>query len=127
MPNLAEILRTLTKKAARGYRGHPMVTVAFYGPTNEVASKVVVALILEADADPVSLERAFSHEGDVRADLAAMTQVHAFVRTHNPTTVGMPNVIIGCPHEEGIDYPEGTECPQCPFWRGRDRWKELPH
>jgi hypothetical protein len=28
----------------------------------------------------------------------------------------------GCPHEEGIDYPEGEPCPQCPFWTHRDRW-----
>jgi hypothetical protein len=30
--------------------------------------------------------------------------------------------IIGCPHEEGIDYPEGSMCPKCPFWSSRDRW-----
>jgi hypothetical protein len=29
-----------------------------------------------------------------------------------------PNRIIGCPHEEGIDYPLGRTCPQCPFWAG---------
>jgi hypothetical protein len=27
--------------------------------------------------------------------------------------------VIGCPHEEGIDFPEGQECPYCPFWRGK--------
>jgi len=26
------------------------------------------------------------------------------------------------PHEEGIDYPEREACPQCPFWKGRDRY-----
>lgn len=30
--------------------------------------------------------------------------------------------IIGCPHEEGIDYPDGQVCPQCPFCAHRDRW-----
>jgi hypothetical protein len=35
----------------------------------------------------------------------------------------MPEAIIGCPHEEGTDYPEGEACPQCPFWQGRDRFK----
>jgi hypothetical protein len=30
--------------------------------------------------------------------------------------------ILGCPHEEGVDYPEGSVCPSCPFWAGRDRW-----
>jgi hypothetical protein len=30
--------------------------------------------------------------------------------------------IIGCPHEEGDDYPEGEPCPMCDFWKNRDRW-----
>lgn len=29
--------------------------------------------------------------------------------------------VFGCPHEEGIDYPEGASCPHCPYWAGRDR------
>jgi hypothetical protein len=29
---------------------------------------------------------------------------------------------IGCPHEEGKDYPLGENCPQCPYWANRDRW-----
>jgi hypothetical protein len=36
--------------------------------------------------------------------------------------VTMTDRIIGCPHEEGIDYPEGECYPLCPFWAGRDRW-----
>ena len=36
-------------------------------------------------------------------------------------SVVMTDRIIGCPHEEGIDY-EGDTCPVCPFWAGRDRW-----
>ena len=36
-------------------------------------------------------------------------------------SVVMTDRIIGCPHEEGIDY-EGVTCPACPFWAGRDRW-----
>lgn len=24
--------------------------------------------------------------------------------------------------EEGIDYPDGEACPQCPYWAGRDRF-----
>jgi hypothetical protein len=37
----------------------------------------------------------------------------------------MTQEIIGCPHEEGIDYPEKEDCPQCPFWKGRDRWASV--
>jgi len=34
----------------------------------------------------------------------------------------MTDRIIGCPHEEGIDYPEGQKCAQCPLWASRDRF-----
>jgi hypothetical protein len=33
----------------------------------------------------------------------------------------MVDRIIGCLHEEGIDY-HGPTCPLYPFWAGRDRW-----
>jgi hypothetical protein len=26
---------------------------------------------------------------------------------------------MGCPHEEGEDFPEGGDCPFRPFWRGK--------
>ena len=34
--------------------------------------------------------------------------------------------IIGCPHEEGMDYPLGRTCPRCPFWAGIDRFTHEP-
>jgi hypothetical protein len=45
-----------------------------------------------------------------------------FIQGHGAKSVAMMERIIGCPHEEGIDYPEGEVCPRCPFWAGRDRW-----
>ncbi|HEY2587148.1 MAG TPA: hypothetical protein VGI81_15480 [Tepidisphaeraceae bacterium] len=32
---------------------------------------------------------------------------------------GPPTASSGCPHEEGIDFPLGQECPFCPFWHGK--------
>jgi hypothetical protein len=46
----------------------------------------------------------------------------AFIEQHTAKTVVVADRIIGCPHEEGIDYPEGKQCPACPFWASRDRW-----
>ena len=28
-------------------------------------------------------------------------------------------IVVGCPHEEGIDFPLGGDCPLCPFWNGK--------
>jgi hypothetical protein len=40
----------------------------------------------------------------------------------------MVEEIFGCPHEEGIDYPEGDFCPECTYWKGRDRFSgEIVH
>jgi len=45
-----------------------------------------------------------------------------FVREHGVKSIAMMDRIIGCPHEEGKDYPDGEVCPECPFWANRDRW-----
>ena len=44
-----------------------------------------------------------------------------FIQDHGALSVIMTNDIIGCPHQEGIDY-DGEWCPVCEFWRGRDRF-----
>ncbi|HET6891856.1 MAG TPA: hypothetical protein VFH31_12195 [Pyrinomonadaceae bacterium] len=49
-------------------------------------------------------------------------EIVRFITLHGVLPVVMTDRIIGCPHEEGVDYPEGEVCPECPYWRGRDRW-----
>ena len=112
--------KALAKKAKRGYRGYPVVTVAFYGPNEQRATKVAVSVVPAEGAEPTTLERWFS-ERDARQDPAIAKRVLAFVRQHGARTVVMADRILGCPHEEGVDY-EGSWCPNCPFWIGRDRF-----
>jgi len=45
-----------------------------------------------------------------------------YLGAHGVRSVVMADRILGCPHEEGTDYPEGEVCPHCPFWANRDRW-----
>jgi hypothetical protein len=45
----------------------------------------------------------------------------ALFERHGVKSVVMTDGIIGCPHEEGVDY-QGPTCPHCPFWAGRDRF-----
>jgi hypothetical protein len=111
----------LAKKAKAGNRGYPLGTVAFYGPDNLRASKAAVGVVVAAEA--VSVMRTWiSERGDVRHDDAIGAEIAEFLRRHGVRSVAMTQTIIGCPHQEGIDYPEGEACPQCPFWKGRDRW-----
>ena len=48
-----------------------------------------------------------------------------FVQGHGTKRVVATDRIIGCPHEEGVDYPEGKACPHCRFWAHRDRTIKL--
>jgi hypothetical protein len=73
-----------------------------------------------AESDP--LERWFSEETDARSDVAIARRIGEFIVTHAAKSVVLVDRIIGCPHEERIDYPEGGACPQCPFWANRARW-----
>jgi hypothetical protein len=112
----------LKKKIRRGFRGYPVATVAFYGPDNERASKVAVCVVIEEGTEPAAIHRWFSEEGDVRADLAIGGEILQFLQSHGVLSVIATDGILGCPHEEGIDYPDGQVCPQCPFWAHRNRW-----
>ena len=111
----------LKKKAKQGMRGYPVGTIAFYGPDNRRASKVAVSFIRYEGADP-ELRRWFSESGDVRSDSTILAEIAAYLRQCSVHSVAMADGIIGCPHEEGIDYPFGENCPQCPYWKGRNRF-----
>ena len=112
----------LYRKARRGFRGYPIATIALYGPDDKLATKVAVAIVTEQDAEPAALNRWFSNAMDVWSDLAISSEVLRFIKDHAAKSVVLTDRIIGCPHEEGVDYPEGAVCPQCPFWAHRDRW-----
>jgi hypothetical protein len=116
------IKNPLQKKAKKGFRGYPLATIAYYGPNNETASKVAVGIIFQEGAEPTYLEKWVLEQGDVRTDPTINEQIFQFIEKYPVRSVLMANRIIGCPHEEGIDYPEGDVCPKCPYWAHRDRW-----
>ena len=111
----------LRKRVKRGFRGYPLATVTLYGPDDQVATKVAVGIIDREGGDVVALERWISDGADIRSDHDVELAVVEFIRSHKVHTVVMTEGIFGCPHEEVIDYPEGTSCPKCPYWAGRDR------
>jgi hypothetical protein len=118
----------LEKQAERGDRGYPVATVACYGPDASRASKVAVGIVRAQGENVSALERWFSETEDVRHDKAIAEEILKFLEKHGVKSVAMAPNIIGCPHEEGPDYPEGEVCPMCPYWATRDRWsgEELP-
>lgn len=73
------------------------------------------------------LELDFTKNGEMTLIITTPPQqgvmLQNYVRKENEAkSVVMADRIIGCPHEEGVDYPDGSKCPQCPFWAIRDRF-----
>jgi hypothetical protein len=100
----------LRKKARRGFRGYPAATIAFYGPDDTRASKAAVGIIKTEGAAPSALQRWFTEQADARTDRAIASEILLFVQSHGVKSIVMSDGIIGCPHEEGIDYPDGQVC-----------------
>lgn len=115
----------LRKKKGGEFRGYPIGTVAFYGPDDETATKVVAGIQESEDAEPSVLKKWFSEDLDARIDPRIGREVKKFLRRLDARSVVVTRGIIGCPHEEGIDYPTGESCPECPYWEGRDRWENV--
>ena len=113
----------IRQKSKSGGAGGTIGTIAFYGPDNRHASKVAVGIVPEGSDEATLLERWYEEKFDVRIDPGIGEEVGAFLRKHGVRQVAVAEGIIGCPHEEGVDYPEGKECPLCPFWQGKDRFK----
>lgn len=112
----------LLRRARRGFSGYPVATVAYYGPDDRFASKVAVGIVPGEGEGVAALESWHSEGADVRDDHTINQEIVAFIDRHGARTVAMTEGPIGCPHQEGIDYPEGESCPECPYWAGRDRW-----
>jgi hypothetical protein len=117
------LLKRLKKKAKRGMRGWPVATIAFYGPDLSRATKAAVGIVPVEDAEPSEMLDWSVEAGDVRNDLTVVSEIHAFIESHGALTVIIADGIMGCPHQEGIDY-HGEFCPNpdCAFWLGRDRF-----
>jgi hypothetical protein len=112
----------LAKRSRRGFRGFPAATVAYYGPDDTRASKAVVTIVPAKGAEPSNQASFASDSVDLREDPFTGDQVVAFVEKHEARSVLVAEEILGCPHEEGADFPAGGTCPSCPFWAERDRW-----
>ena len=122
MAKIYKFRNPLEKKVKVGFRGYPIATIAYYGPDNKKATKVAVGIIQkENDTEPITMEKWFS-DTEIRTNLKILNEIKSFISKSKVRSVVVTNKILGCPHEEGIDYEEGSNCPQCPFWENRDRF-----
>jgi hypothetical protein len=116
--------RIIRQAQQKGFPGFPIATVAYYGPDESKATKAAVGIIKREGAKPI-MRKWHTDETDARLDEKITNEILAHIRKQRAVSIAAVAKIIGCPHEEGKDYPEGQSCPQCPYWAGRDRWADL--
>ncbi len=95
---------------------YPIGTVAYYGPDDRTITKIVAAVVKYENAEPI-LERWVGTT--VSENPKVQRQIKALFDRHKVKSVVATDGNIGCPHEEGMDFPRGEDCPFCPFWAGK--------
>jgi hypothetical protein len=95
---------------------YPIGTVALYGPDDKTTTKLAAGVILHENAEPI-LKRWVA--ADVTTNPKIQQEMKDFFCRHGVKQVAMSQGNMGCPHEEGEDFPHGEDCPFCPFWRGK--------
>jgi len=95
---------------------YPIGTVAMYGPDDETTTKIAAGVILHDGAKPI-MKRWIAT--DVMMNPKVQQELKDFFLQHGVKSFAISEENMGCVHEEGLDFPQGKDCPFCPFWKGK--------
>jgi hypothetical protein len=95
---------------------YPICTVAMYGPDDKTTTKIAASVIVHDGAEPIIQRWVVTN---VTTNPKVQEELKDFFRQHGVKRVVMSEGNMGCPHEEGEDFPLGEDCPFCPFWKGK--------
>ena len=110
------LMKGLQRRAQEGFQGYPLAIVAFYGHNDKIATKAVIGIIKKAGDSPESIRKWIFEKGDLRKDVNCIKELFRYIEAHQALSVALTPGIYSCPHEAGIDFPEGDTCPHCTFW-----------
>lgn len=103
-------------KEAYDAQYEPIGTVAFYGPDDKTTTKIVAGVIKRPGATPI-LRRWVGTR--IKDNPKVRREIGEFFKRHRVERISVSDGNMGCPHEEGPDFPLGEDCPFCPFWAGK--------
>lgn len=95
-------------------------TIAYYGPNDKNRYKIVVGITVAAGRNFIETRKWSSESKDIKNAKHVLEEIAAYLNLSRVNSVVRIERVIGCPHEVGIDYPEGMTCPVCPFWVKED-------
>lgn len=83
--NLDKSQKRIAKRVKRGFQGYPMISIVYFGPHEELATKVEVGFIEQENAEPM-LET-FNSETDLRQDETVQTTIIKIIDRVDAKTV----------------------------------------
>ena len=110
-PQAEQFYNTLRQKSR-----YPIGTIAYYGPDDQTVTKITVGIITSEETEPI-LKRWTGQDVANNPEIAA--EIGRVFLEYGVQDVVMTSGIIGCPHEEGIDYAIGESCPLCIYWQNK--------
>src|ERR1700722_19531318 len=105
-------METKLKKVGTDFRTG---TIAYYGPDDKTVTKVVVGITVGAGQNFIDTKKWSSESKDIKNDKQVLEEIFAYLNLSKVDSVARIERVIGCPHEAGVDYPEGTMCQACLF------------
>lgn len=83
--NVDKAKKRIAKRVQRGFKGYPQVSLDYFGKNGDVATEVVVTLLLEEGAEPQ--EQRLTSEKDVREDEAIQSVLLKIIERVEANTV----------------------------------------
>lgn len=105
------------KRKESSHGKFPIGTVAFYGPDDKTTTKIAAGVVAREGAERIM--RRWVGDQTIARDQKVAEEIKRFFADHGVKSVVATDGVLGCPHEEGKDFPLGQECPFCPFWNGK--------
>ncbi len=99
---------------------HLYGSIIYYGPDDTLATKATVGIVDDKN-NIIDFRRFYSEDIDARESCCVNQSIISFLKKYTLRKVLVSDKIVGCPHEEGIDYPYGEKCPLCPFWENVEK------
>ncbi len=107
--NLLQHLGSVLKEKNK----YPIGTLVYFGPDDQTITKIIAVVIQSFGSDPIL--RTWSG-ASVSTESEVVKEIGQHFKKFQVNEVVMTDGVIGCPHEEGVEYPAGESCPFCPFW-----------
>ncbi|PVU64845.1 hypothetical protein C9E85_16085 [Plesiomonas shigelloides] len=85
MMDVDKAKKRILKRAQRGFKGYPQVSLEYFGKTTNLATEVVITFVPEENAEP-QIQR-FTSDKDVREDEAIQSVLLKIIERAEAATV----------------------------------------